>query len=137
MENYQTGKELDPSTYSLRNHAYLHKRNGAWDLRSNEIVVNYLYGMDPPEAGKRAAVRLASEIMKAITNPEECALPERVTSVSRQGVNYTVLDPQEFINDGKTGLFEVDMFIHAANPAKAYKRPRVLIPGVPQGETIR
>lgn len=137
VENYTTGRELDPASYSLRNHAFLHKRNGTWNLTDQGIVVNYLYGMDPPEAGKRAAVRLASEIMKAITDPDNCALPERVTSVSRQGVNYTVLDPQEFINDGKTGLFEVDMFINAANPARAYKRPRVLIPGAPQGETIR
>lgn len=137
VQNYESEKEIDPTQYSLRNHAFLHKRNGVWGLDSSGYVVNYLYGMDPPEAGKRAAMRLASEIMKAITDPDNCALPERVTSVSRQGVNYTVLDPQEFINDGKTGLFEVDLFINAANPAKAYKRPRVLIPGAPQGETMR
>lgn len=137
VRDYESGEVLNESEYDLRNHAFINKKNGFWNMSGNGYVINYLYGMNPPEAGKRAVKRLAEEIIKSISDPDNCSLPERVTSVSRQGVNYTVLDPQEFINDGKTGLYEVDLFINAANPAKALKRPRILVPGSPQGETIR
>lgn len=137
VRDYDSDRELSDGEYDLRNHAFLNKKNGFWELDCGGYLVNYLYGMNPPEAGKRAAVILATEIMKSITDPDNCALPSRVTSVSRQGTSYTILDPQEYIEGGRTGLYEVDLFLTAANPAKAMKRPRVVVPGVPQGETFR
>ena len=44
-----------------------------------------------------AAIALADEFVKSIDCPEECTLPERITSVSRQGVNYQVFDAQDFL----------------------------------------
>jgi hypothetical protein len=65
-----------------------------------------------------------------------CALPERISSVARQGVSYTVMDPQEFISNGKVGIYEIDLFLAAVNPNKAKKRPRIFLAGGPRTERV-
>ena len=58
---------------------------------------------------------LAVEYGKAAQgNP--CALPERITSVTRQGVSWTVLDPQDFLDKGYTGMSRVDHWLAAVKP---------------------
>lgn len=129
--------ELLSSEYTLLNRSYLVKlplaKRCPWDFRRG-VEVTYSYGVQPPVAGQRAAAVLANEFLKAFSGSAECALPDRVTSVSRQGVSYTVLDPQEFIRDGRTGIYEIDLFLQAANPARANKRPKVFSPDIPRGE---
>jgi hypothetical protein len=42
----------------------------------------------------------------------KCQLPKRVTNVVRQGVSMAmVLDPMAFLDEGKTGIYEVDLFL--------------------------
>lgn len=125
------GQILDPSQYSLRNNAYIVRNQPyTWVLSTtNEIIVTYTHGVRPPRAGKAAATRLANEIILWYLGDARCALPERITSVSRQGVSYTILDPQDFIGQGKTGIYEVDSFIAAANPDKQRKKPAIFHPG--------
>ena len=132
------GRELDPSEYSLRNSSYLVRPNALpWVLNPlNETVVTYRFGTPPPSAGKRAAIRLANELILLDMGSAKCALPERISSVSRQGISYTVLDPQEFINNGKVGIYEIDLFLAAVNPSKARKRPRVFVSNGPRAERI-
>lgn len=65
-------------------------------------------------------------------NDDDCQLPQRITSVSRQGVSYTILDSQEFIDDLRTGLYVVDMFLKSVNPDKARAKARVFTPDVPR-----
>lgn len=132
------GRELDPSEYSLRNNSYLVRTNGLpWVLDPlQELEITYSYGTPPPAAGKRAAIRLANELILADKGSALCALPERVSSVSKQGISYTVLDPQEFISNGKVGIYEIDLFLAASNPHKAKKRPRVFTPGSVRAERV-
>lgn len=133
------GRTLDPSEYTLRNNAYLVRANSLpWVLDMvNDVTVTYTFGQRPPSAGRRAAIRLANEFILADMGSEACALPERITSVSRQGVSYTVMDPQEFISNGKVGIYEVDLFLAAVNPHKAKKRPRIFSVDKPRGERIQ
>ena len=85
----------------------------------------------------RAAARLfAVELVKYYEGDETCALPQRVTSVNRQGVSYTILDQQSFIDDGKTGLYTIDLFLKTANPDKARARARVFSPDTPRARRI-
>lgn len=132
------GRELDPSEYSLRNNSYIVQTNSVpWILNNvQELSVTYTYGTPVPSAGKRAAIRLANELILAYMGSSACALPERISSVSRQGVSYTVLDPQEFINNGKVGIYEIDLFLAAVNPSKARKRPKVFLAGGPRAERV-
>lgn len=132
------GRDLDPSEYSLRNSSYLVRKNSLpWVLEPmNELSVTYSYGTPPPAAGKRAAIRLANELILSDMGSSTCALPERISSVSRQGVSYTIMDPQEFIANGKVGIYEIDLFLASVNPTKAKKRPKVFLAGGSRGERV-
>jgi hypothetical protein len=79
---------------------------------------------------------LATELVKLYEGDDTCALPQRVTSVNRQGVSYTVLDNQDFIDELKTGLYAVDLFLKTANPDKARARSRVFSPDTPRARRI-
>jgi hypothetical protein len=79
---------------------------------------------------------LAIELVKSYEGDETCALPQRVTSVARQGVSYTVLDDQDFIDNMRTGLYAVDLFLKASNPDKARARARVFSPDTNRARRI-
>lgn len=125
------GVDLAPTDYSLRNNAYLVRKGGTnWSLHpTNEIVVTYTHGTNPPRAGKAAAVRLANELILWYAGDPQCALPERITSVARQGISYTILDSQDFIKQGRTGIYSVDSFIAAVNPDGQRKKPAIFTSG--------
>jgi hypothetical protein len=48
-----------------------------------------------------------------------------VTSVSRQGISYQMIDPTDILATGKTGLPEVDLWLSAVNPSHMQEPPRV------------
>lgn len=94
-----------------------------------EIV--YVTEADVPEMGARAAAELACELAKACTPAAgECRLPKRVTNLIRQGVSMTLLDPQDFLDRGRTGLYFPDLFLAAVNPEGLRGRPRVISPDI-------
>lgn len=132
----QGGATLTSSDYQVTNRAYLTftDEGRVWDFGGG-VLVNYSYGVYPPEAGRRAAETLANELIKCINGDDTCRLPERVTSLSREGVSMTILDPQEFLKDGRTGIYEIDIFIKTANPAGALRKPKVFSPDIPRGES--
>ena len=106
----RAGKIVDPANYYLVDHSTIQAKAGtAW--APCNIEVTYSYGAPPPASGKAAARVLAKEFIKLWTGDDECMLPQRVTSVSRQGVNYTILDNQDFIQEMRTGLYVVDLFL--------------------------
>jgi hypothetical protein len=91
------------------------------------ITVSYICGSGVPAGGKLAARALAEEMLSGMTGGP-CQLPERVTSVTRQGMTFTLLDPQDFLDKGRTGLYVVDLFLRGANPRGAMRPARVFIP---------
>ena len=54
---------------------------------------------------------LAWELSKAVECPDECELPQRVQSVTRQGVSVTVLDQFEDLDEGRTGIWLIDSWV--------------------------
>lgn len=97
-------------------------------LRYCEVWVTYEFGSQPPPAVCRAVDVLSEEIRLA-HNGEACRLPERVTSVSRQGVSWTLLDPQDFLTEGRTGIYEVDLVLSMyTGPNRVQARARVWTP---------
>jgi hypothetical protein len=120
----RNGLILDPSTYYLVDHSTIHIKAGTpWTPCNVEIT--YAYGIPVPTAGKMAARKLAIEFARLWSGDDMCELPQRVTSVSRQGVSYTILDNQEFIDELRTGLYEIDLFLKVVNPDNARRKSKV------------
>lgn len=130
------GKLLPSSSYQLRGNKYLVSTGSFWPIHK-EIEITYTHGTNPPRLGIAAAIRLANELVWNDRGDEQCTLPERISSsVTRQGVSYTILDPQDFLDKGRTGITIVDLFINTANPSRAKKRPRVFSPTSYRSERI-
>jgi hypothetical protein len=128
----RSGVVVDPSSYYLVDHSTIQATAGSrWT--PCDIEVTYTYGAEPPTMGRMAARTLAIEFAKLWAGDDDCMLPQRVTSVSRQGVSYTILDSQDFIDDMRTGIYVVDLFLKSVNPDKARAKARVFTPDVPRG----
>jgi hypothetical protein len=90
--------------------------------------VTYTQGTPPPTAGRRAAGALACEILKACRNDSTCCLPKRTQSMNRAGMSITMIDPFDFLDSSRTGIYEVDLFLKAANPEGRSRGARVMSP---------
>ena len=129
------GNIIEPSKYYLSDHSTILGVPGAgWS--PSQVEVTYTYGTPPPTAGRAAARVLATELVKLYEDDDTCALPQRVTSISRQGVSYTLLDNQDFIDELKTGIYAIDLFLKTVNPDKARARSRVFSPDQPRARRI-
>lgn len=119
------GAVLDPSAYRLDHSRYLSRIDGSpWpccqDLRADLTEVNtygaqITYGTLPDAAGLHAAKAYTTEIYKACIGAG-CRLPRRAVNIVRDGVSIDFLDPMEFLADGRTGLYEVDVWLSSVNP---------------------
>lgn len=132
------GVVLDPASYRLdsyRGIPTLVRTDGeCWpqcqdmDVDHDEVgafTIVYQPGDPLPEAGQIAAGLLACEFLKACQG-EECALPQQLSSLSRNGVEVTVVDPETLLEDGRTGIAQVDLWVRSVNPAGRTRRTRVL-----------
>lgn len=140
------GVTLSPTLYRVDAHRTLVRladpdgTNPGWprsqrlDLPDTEVGTwsyTETWGKAPPPEGVHAAAVLACELALACDpeNQSKCRLPKTVTSVTREGVTM-ILSPSDFLDkDGKTGLWEVDLFIRAKNPDRIRRRASVWWPG--------
>jgi hypothetical protein len=135
VQRMDTNVMLDLTTLAIYDYAYLASADlnaectSCWDPCGLEVT--YKWGGPPPPAGVTAVLELANEFVKSIECPDECRLPERVTSVTRQGISYQIFDPQDFMTDGRVGLYAVDVFLKAVNPNRAQLPARVFSPDLP------
>lgn len=93
--------------------------------------VTYVVGEAVPTDLLNAAGIYACELAKGRTGGS-CQLPNRVQSVSRQGVEIQYVDTNDYLSEGLTGLADVDVVIRSFNPYKLPAPLRVLSPDVPQ-----
>lgn len=96
-----------------------------WKGCDNSITLTY--GRPVPELVRLAAAEFACQLIKRCVG-KPCDLPQRVQSISRQGVSATFLDPMEFMGQGFTGIFLVDLAIKTYNPKGLYKKAAVYSP---------
>lgn len=101
-----------------------------------EIEVYYEYGAAPPSLIQKAIRVLAAEFQLADTNSSSCRLPERVTSIQRQGVSWTLIDPMDFLDNNRTGIYEVDLAIASMYGTKVRRRARVFSPEHPPPDRV-
>lgn len=96
-----------------------------WECdRPRSVEIRYTYGSQPPYEVAYAIEILAAELTKGM-NDQSCRLPQRVQTVVRNGISMTLLDPQDFLNDGKTGIEEIDAALARFNPTRAKRPARV------------
>lgn len=138
---------LDPARYRIDDYRWLVRlpnpdgsRPGwpccqALELAAGEpdtFEVTFTYGVGPPPMGVRAANVLACQLALACTGGDGCRLPQRVTSITRQGLTMVLLDPFLFLERGRSGLYEVDLFLATYNPSGIRRRAQIVTPGQPR-----
>lgn len=118
------GVVLDPSSYLVLDYNTLVRTDGSWPLCNDMTLpdteegtwsVTLTWGVAVPQLVLDAAAEIACEFIKARTG-QPCKLPQRVTTLSRQGVTMSFADPQDFFKDGRTGFYLADMAIRTFNP---------------------
>lgn len=134
------GVEIPAEVYRVDNHRELVRTDGVcWprcpDLHApcdvegaGGFCVTYLHGLPLDDAAMWAYGIYACELIKACTGASGCRLPKRVQSVTREGVTMTFLDPFDFLDHGRTGIPEVDIWLSATNPAGLRRKSRVFSP---------
>ena len=138
------GIAVDPATYRVDDNHWLVRTSGeCWptcadmdtDDGANVLEVTYVRGTTPPPALLRAASTLECEWGKACVGAD-CRLSNRVTSIARQGVSIEMADPSAVLEDGLTGLWEVDSVILALNPHRRKQRARIWSPELNVPRTV-
>lgn len=95
------------------------------------FVITYDRGVAVPDEGQALAGVLACELAKACVNDNSCRLPKRVSSVTRQGVQVSFVDPKVLAELRITGIPEVDMWTRAINPNGLAQTASVWSPDLP------
>lgn len=131
------GVSLPPSAYRVDNGTRLVRTDGeCWpscqDFASSDPAVGfwvtYYRGAAPNTLTQYAAGVLATEFYKACSGGK-CRLPSGVTSVTRQGVSYSIVAGS--FPGGFTGIHEVDAVIRIYNPHGLTMPSRVISPDRP------
>lgn len=131
------GTALGADDYKVRDHRWLVRVDGTrWpqhqdmnvaDDAVGAFTVTYKRGIVPPADGQVAAGLLALEVLAAMKGKGPCALPNNVKTVARQGVTIEV-DPVAYMDEGLTGIPQVDQWIRSVNPNRMKAAPVVLSP---------
>lgn len=121
VEVREDGLVLPTSAYRVDDYRYLVRQDGsAWrrcqDMSADTTAtdtwsVTYNRGVDVPPGGKIAAGVLAMELAKAWCKDNTCALPQRIQSITRQGITVAVLDSMDDVDKGHTGIWLIDSWI--------------------------
>lgn len=134
------GTVLDPTTYTLSG-GYLTRTDGQmWPTVQNFALplgqvgtwsITYMQGTAVPADLNDAAGMYACQIGAAVTGGS-CQLPNRVQSITRQGLDIQYIDPGNYLQENRTGYDLVDSIIATYNPHGLIQRARVLSLDMPQ-----
>lgn len=107
-------------------------------LARQVVMLTIEHGEDPPVSGRNAAAALAAQMLRSDpryaelvkgTSAEDDILPaSNITSISRAGVTYSYVDRATLARGNQTGVYEVDLFLQAANPTGMRHQPKVVAP---------
>lgn len=105
------------------------------------LRVGYRFGSTVTSAARQAMLYFARQLWLQ-TQGQDCELPERTTSITREGVSYTVMATDDYLDKGHTGIPKVDLWVASANPsagagrtasARANRASGVYTPDSPPG----
>jgi len=89
------------------------------------VRINYRIAGNFPPGTESMLLWLAEQFLRNDTG-ESCQLPERVTSISRQGVSWSMLDSMDFLDKGLTGIGRIDQWLSAVR--RAYPAVTIIDP---------
>lgn len=93
---------------------YCQNRIGAADAEG-VFSVKYSVGLAPPPDAVAAAAEFGYQLALAKCGDSRCALPARVRTLVREGVTMGLLDKMDFLKDGGTGVYEIDLWLASFN----------------------
>lgn len=118
----------------------LHRTDGGqWPMSQKQALpltdpdtfgVTYMKGVPVPAGGQLAAAALACEFAKAFCGDNTCQLPQRVRTITREGVTVAMQDNFSMLFGTlgpMTGIWKIDQWIASVNYS-AKRRSRVLTP---------
>lgn len=81
--------------------------------RVRKLRLTYRFGSTVTTAARTTLLYYARQIYLAgpLGNLDECQLPERVVSINREGISMSLVDPQNFLDRGRTGVTRVDQWL--------------------------
>jgi hypothetical protein len=79
--------------------------------KPNTFEVLYRRGVPVPVGGQMATGVLACELAKAYCKDASCALPQRLQTITRQGVTIGFQDSFEDLKQGGTGIWTIDSWL--------------------------
>lgn len=134
------GTTLATSAYRIDDYEYLTRIDGAFWPTSQDLSkdstqvgtfeVTFTYGASIDIDTTAVCAMFAVQLAKGYSNIA-CQLPERVSTVTRQGVTVAFIDLMQFLEKNKTGIYMVDQWLQAVNPYGRTKSAVVISPDVP------
>lgn len=134
-EIIEDGSVLPSSAYTVSGNAVVRQDGRNW-YRCQDVEdapdapgtwqVTYSRGIEVPVGGQIAAGLLADQFARALCGASDCSLPQRVQTVTRQGVTVGVLDSFEDVTEGRTGIWLIDSWIASVMAPRA--RSSVITP---------
>jgi hypothetical protein len=109
---------VEPDWYLIGRRLYV-------PIQTGILLVEYTVGSNLPPGTIFATETLAREYINARLG-KKCRLPERITSVSRTGVSWTVFDPNDIIKQGMSGIPQIDTWLALNNPTQQRQVARVI-----------
>lgn len=97
------------------------------DTEPGTFSITYKFGQPPPAMGVAAATRLAEYIALPRLGDSK-HYPQRVTSMTRNGVSAMTVDVMDVLKAKATGIYEVDLFLLTYNPTRSQRQSRVYSP---------
>jgi hypothetical protein len=99
------------------------------DTEEGTWSVTLEYGRPWPEMGELAIAELACNLIKSCMG-KPCQLPQNWTNITRTGISVSRINPGTLLKGGQTGLYQVDLFLAAANPNGLSRRSTVYSPDI-------
>ena len=85
---------------------------------ASTLQVTYTRGTPVPVGGQIAAGALACELAKAHAGDASCKLPQRIQTITRQGVTIGFVDDFKNLAEGNTGIWVIDAWVASINGSR-------------------
>lgn len=123
------GEVLPEDAYHVEAHHMLVRDDGGvWPTDPDDWTITYMRGVPVPIGGQIAAGVLALELFRAACGSDQCGLPKRFQSMTRQGVTVAMLDSFDDIDKGHTGIWIIDSWV--ASMTQIPRRSAVYSPDI-------
>lgn len=121
------GVVLDDTKYEVHNKRWLSRTDGErWPVTAGDptaLTVTYMCGVPIPDEALAALGELAAHYLKDLVSTGKCSIPARASSVSRQGVEIQLIDEDEMVAAGLTGVDAADRWLGVVNPGQVRRSP--------------